>query len=221
MRDGGEEQKPIKPCFLYFLKSLLIMEETFEGLNNQLQGLCVLYYQHKDPIIEAQWVHLVRLAQTIKQKINLKKDVAAETLSSLSELVNTIFDLENKISFELARANVDEIGPYFISGLDPLRHQVDEWPPPTHMSATRIFENVEASLAELAFYFGLYKDQLNGHLPTFVFSKGRLNTVKVGLKLEEMLHLSCRGNVVKFQSLLAKFRDGLREKGINITPTIE
>lgn len=191
------------------------MEETFENLNNQLQGLCVSYYQHKDSTTEVQWCQLIRLGQTIRQKINLKKEVESETLTNLSELVNLIFDLENKLSLELARSNADDIGPLFLTGLDPLRNQVDDWPPPTHSAAVRVLENVEGSLIDLAFYFGVYKDLLAPLQQMFLLIKARFNSVKINLKLEEMLGLSCKGNVFKFQGLLGKFREALEVKGIN------
>lgn len=181
------------------------MEASFQNLSDHFESLYQEYQTKKDDVIEAEWLKLFHLVNFTKRKIQMRREIASETLTNMTQMVNILFGLESHVTTVLAKTGPNKGDSEFLSSLNPLRCHVEYWPPKTHMAAHRALETMEAGLIDLAFYFNLYKEDLKFFVGKFTQAKCLCSTIRNGLKLEELMVLSGKANVCQLQKVLMEF----------------
>lgn len=199
------------------LKSEIKMETTFEALFSHFKDLDKDYLAKKDDNLERSWLLVGQMLDFIQKKLQMKKELSSEITTDLTELVNVVFGLENKVIAVLVKNKLNNGEAHFLSALNPLRKSTEDWPPKSTTASFRVLEHVEAGLFDLAFYYNLLKDDLKPHEARFLVAKTKFTNAKINVKLEELLMASVRLGLMKVQKSLFDFESELNGKSINIS----
>lgn len=191
------------------------MEKGFQRLHLHLiTDLKELYSGKKteENGLEATFKFLEEFGTWIENKRKMTEEVAKETCTNMTVALDRIMELELNIT-KLVKRNYTQGRESFtfLTTMCPVRLAAKEWPPKTFAGAGNVVAHMEEALADMLFYYTLYKDETGIFKEDFARLKELIGEIKVGMKLEELLHFSVLANIDSFSRHVVKFEAKLAD----------